>query len=208
MREIVYSQPEQYRFSQTTLLAAKIVSQILGAKQAEKINVLDLFAGSGFFSLEAILSSSLQSSVVLTLLELQEVFHSHLQHNTSKANAIYPELKTQIHLMDARTWMEEQQETWDYILLNPPHYFNHEVILPADPVRAKCHTIEQLQWIKILKNLRKISGPQTALLMHLNFTSVLYNTTTNFFKDCLIQRHPLLRNEELLVLNFGDERTQ
>ena len=209
MREINYSQPDQYRFSQTTLLAAKLASKILNTNQhKKKLKILDLFAGSGFFSLEAILQSYLKINIDLTLIELQETFKEHLENNISAAKEIYPELNITMHLTNVEAVSDLIKDpSWDYILLNPPHFFKHEVINPADPVRARCHTIETNDWLAVLENMGSALGPTTSILLHLNQTTVLYSSTLNYFKKILgssanelIGSEPLLKNEVLLTL--------
>lgn len=91
---------------------------ILGG-HCDRLNVLDLFAGSGSLGLEAL---SRNASHV-TFVEKNKEAYAIVKRNIEKMNATE---KVSLHYLDAQSFLKETKQQFDLIFLDPP--YNNEIL--------------------------------------------------------------------------------
>lgn len=196
-----YSQPTFYHFSQTTIQAALWVSHYLQIHQKRIENLIDLFAGSGIFSIELMNRMPNASIQHWHLIEEQYEFESSLKLNCERFMNKNPAIIAQIIFNDSLKWLNSNMQnlsTMDLILLNPPYYFKEEGESSHDPHRAKCCAIEKKYWLNFIQLMDK---SESQFIMMLKQHTQLYLETRKILKHKIKLLQPLDGNEFLILVN-------
>lgn len=140
-----YSQPDFYKFSRDGIELAHLAANC--EMDRERLQVLELFAGSGVISIEF---SQRHSSVDhITFVELQADFKECLEENTKNLTC-----DSSIVLSDFRTFSSKQG--FDIILLNPPYFDPSKSRLGPDKKRNTCRFTLDFSFEDIINSLEQL----------------------------------------------------
>jgi 16S rRNA G966 N2-methylase RsmD len=196
-----YLQPTFYHFSQTTIEAAQWVSQYLQRNNFSFENLIDLFAGSGIFSIEFLNRMPKCRIKQWYLVEMQNEFENSLRSNCVNLEKKNNGLTPQIVIKDSLSWLKDNDiniNEQDLVLLNPPYFFTEEGKNSIDPCRAKCLTISRQYWYQCIQQIGK---SKAKYIMMLNNSSQLYLETFIVIKNKIRLIQPLAGNEVLILIN-------
>lgn len=200
MKTQQYQQPNYYHFSQSVVEAAQWISSFINFFSYSTINLTDLFAGSGVFSIE--LMHRLPKTYVKSwnLIEMQTAFSSSLAFNISNFLNPIDQYSPQTFYTDSLSWMKDKnlkQNENEFIILNPPHYFEDEGKLPLNQDKRKCVSIKKDYWDLFLQECKKSNAKFFFLLNH---QTQLYLCTQKSLKAKIKLIQPLAGNDCLLVI--------
>ncbi|MFG1482817.1 methyltransferase [Halobacteriovorax sp. HFRX-2_2] len=122
-----YSQPEFYRFSRDSIELANLVVNYLIDNSISPRKVADLCCGSGVISLEIIQKLMDDPSLKVSSIdfyELQEDYRKHLENNIGQVSEYFPKTDFNINICNILKDLEQSQDRYDLIVMNPP-YFHH-----------------------------------------------------------------------------------
>ncbi|MFG1485869.1 methyltransferase [Halobacteriovorax sp. RZ-1] len=122
-----YSQPEFYRFSRDSIELANLVVNYFIENSISPGRVADLCCGSGVISLEIIQKLMDDPSLKVSSIdfyELQEDYRKHLENNIGQVSEYFPNTDFNINICNILKNLEQSQDRFDLIVMNPP-YFHH-----------------------------------------------------------------------------------
>lgn len=152
---IDYSQPDEYHFSQDSILLAKIVAEKMGTQINTQTQALDLCTGCGVVGLElALLCPQLTKC---DFLDIQEIFKPHFEKNlkiTAQNHKNFKWLAGNYEMLQD----PQHSDKYDLIISNPPFFFLDDGLHPPSEVKKRCHffvdsTLEDL-FLGILNSLK------------------------------------------------------
>lgn len=193
-----FSQPNFYRFSQTSVEASTWLSAYLNERNLRQIKICDLFCGCGILSLELAFRLPAKIATELNLVELQPEFKQHLEINCNTLKSIKPNITFQIWIQDSLEYLSSQSnanELDTIYLLNPPHFFLGEGQKTSSVQRDQCIYMEEKNWIRVLSHL---DGKCVFLLTH---NTKLSNTLFDL-KNKNIRIIQPMSGKEILVTTF------
>ncbi len=153
---IKYSQPEFYRFSQSSVQLSEFAFK--NKKYTKKVLVYDIFSGSGVVGIEYVLR--LKSMIEkVSFVELQFDFKNNLQENIEN---FIPEIKSEIFIQN---FFHLKEINADIILMNPPFYLNKTVREPLDYRRKLANICIGFNFYELEKRLFNISKSNVEIFM-------------------------------------------
>ena len=199
MKTQEYHQPSFYHFSQTVIEAAQWISQYLKLHRTAPLNIVDLFAGSGVFSLELIYRLPKTMVMSWRLIEVQRKFSKYIENNIKDCRAALSCLP-QIAYLDSASWLKKHNDILDrnnIILLNPPHSFNFEGKESQNKQKRICMTVEKQYWENFLLEMLK---SQATFFLLLNSKTQLFKLTKSVLASDIKLIQPLSGTEYLLMV--------